>query len=646
MCALPVDDNNIAMADKGNKGISSCSTNSALDFIETEAECEDEIDTLEALFDESDGTDLSDLIDNCDEPDEGRALELLNRQQLEEDRQLLTDLKRKYLSPSPKQAVLDLSPRIQLLSVSPRGQSSKRRLFEDSGIDNEAEDSITEVEKVASEPCNTGELCNAGDLNTVVQQPLTNTEDQEETAVCAYNNNIGCIDILRSSNRHATVLAKFKDTFDVSYKELTRPFQSDKSCCVSWVVVAFGVLAELAEACKALLKPHCVYMQIINPSLSTGVTVLFLFEFINAKCRETVRKLLCNMLQLQEEQLMADPPRQRSVAVALWFYRKSLSNISFCVGDMPEWIKKQIMVNHQQETNTFELAAMVQYAYDNDLWDETDIAYRYACLAPEEPNAAAWLKCNNQFKYVKDCAQMVKMYKKYEMKQMSMAEWVTKCGEKVTDDGDWKKIINFLKYQNISIVGFLTSMRTFLKGQPKKNCMIIWGPPDTGKSMFCYSLIQFMRGKVVSFVNSKSQFWLQPLSEGKIGLLDDATYPCLQYMDVYLRNGLDGNAVSIDCKHRAPVQIKMPPLLVTSNIDVHADPSLKYLHSRMMPYSFPNKVPIDDNGNAVYTFTDGDWKCFFSKLQKQLDLCEPEESADGEPGRAFRCCAGQTAEPV
>lgn len=633
------------MEDNGHKGISSpllYTNTTAIEFIETEAECED-VDPEDPNGEESDGTDVTDLIDNTDEPDEGKSLALFNVQQLEEDRQQLLFLKRKYLSPSPKhQNVVDLSPRLQQLCVSPRGQASKRRLFEDSGLGNETEDINAEVEKVASEQPLNGERTSGETTDTDVNSSGSVCEQPPEE-VPSTSGSTMCKEILNSSNKEATILAKFKATFDVGYKELTRPFLSDKTCCPSWIAGVFGVVAEILEAAKILLQPHCEYMQLINPSLGTGITVMFLFQFNSAKCRDTVRKLLCTVLHVQECQIIANPPKHRSVPVALYFYKTSMSNISYCYGTMPEWIKRQTLVTHQQDTETFELAEMIQWAYDNNMRDETEIAYGYASIADENTNAAAWLKCNNQYKYVRDCAHMVNMYKRYEMRHMTMGQWLSKCSKSIEEEGNWKNIINFLKYQDISIVPFLTSLRYFLQGRPKKNCIAFWGPPDTGKSLFCYSLIKYAQGKVVSFVNSKSQFWLQPLSDGKIGLLDDATYACYQYMDVYMRNGLDGNAVSVDMKHKAPIQIKLPPLLITSNIEVHAENSLKYLQSRIQEYKFANKVPLDNNGNPAITITDADWKSFFSKLWKQLDLSDPEESTDGDPGRPFRCCARQAS---
>ena len=107
-------------------------------YIVHEAECEEELTDLERLFDESDGSDISNLIDNGDEVDQGNSLALFNQQLLEDCSQQVLELKRKYCSPL-KDVEVELSPRLQSVSLSATPKNSKRRLF-DSGIENEAED--------------------------------------------------------------------------------------------------------------------------------------------------------------------------------------------------------------------------------------------------------------------------------------------------------------------------------------------------------------------------------------------------------------------------------------------------------------------------------------------------------------------------
>ena len=144
-------------------------------------------------------------------------------------------------------------------------------------------------------------------------------------------------------------------------------------------------------------------------------------------------------------------------------------------------------------------------------------------------------------------------------------------------------------------------------------------------------------------MNKQSQFWLQPLTDTKIGLLDDATYDCWSFIDIHMRTALDGNHICIDYKHRAPLQMKMPPLLITTNHNVKDDQTLSYLHSRIHCICFPNKMPLTDDGKPIYEINDCAWKLFFRKLANQLDLTVPEKD-DGVADRAFQCSARNSLE--
>ena len=117
----------------------------------------------------------------------------------------------------------------------------------------------------------------------------------------------------------------------------------------------------------------------------------------------------------------------------------------------------------------------------------------------------------------------------------------------------------------------------------------------------------------------------RPLTDCKMGLIDDVTYTGWLFMDVNMRTALDGNRICVDSKHRAPTQMKLPPLLLTSNHNIMEDPTLKYLHSRVHSIHFPNKMPLTEEGSPVFQITDYTWKCFFRKLKTQLDLSLPEK---------------------
>nr|ATU83347.1 viral protein E1^M1 [Mus musculus papillomavirus type 1] len=108
-------------------------------FIDNEAECVDDVgslDNLEALFEQST---QGSFIDN-DEVDQGNSLALLSEQLFATDEQQIAALKRKYAATPKKKTVEieNLSPRLESVSISPKGKS-RRRLF-DSGIGHETQD--------------------------------------------------------------------------------------------------------------------------------------------------------------------------------------------------------------------------------------------------------------------------------------------------------------------------------------------------------------------------------------------------------------------------------------------------------------------------------------------------------------------------
>lgn len=607
LSALPVQ--GATMGD--NKG----TENIAKWFLDTEAECMDSMDTLNDLFEGStDGSDLSNFIDNEDQVDDAVPLALFNQQMTDACNVAVTELKRKYISPD--RSVAELSPRLEAVSLSPQRQNqSKRRLFQDSGIVCDEAESAVPVQ-VAESIIGHNRGKDGGSIN---------------------------LELLNANKRTIVLLSKFKEYYGVSYNELTRQFKSDKTCCGNWVVFALCMGETLIESSKTMLQQYCDYLQVIELHMSA----LYLLSFKVAKSRETVKNLFNKLFNVTEISLMCDPPRIRSPPAAFFFYQKGLGN-SYTFGSTPDWIAKHTLVGHALAgaADTFDLSRMIQWAYDQNLYEDHEIAYRYAQEAETDTNAAAFLNSNCQARYVKECVYMVRLYKRHELKTMSMSQWIQKCCTETEGMGDWKTIACLLRYQNVNVVNFLTTMRTWLKCIPKKQCLLIHGRPDTGKSYFCYSLLRFLRGQVVSFMNRGSQFWLQPLQDSKVGLIDDGTYAFWEYVDVNMRAALDGNKVSLDVKHKAHSQMKLPPLLVTSNINVHAEQGLKYLHSRVISYEFPNKMLLDDDGEPVYKLTDQTWKSFFLKLALQLDLCFEEEDETSRADRAFQCTTRRTAESL
>lgn len=151
--------------------------------------------------------------------------------------------------------------------------------------------------------------------------------------------------------------------------------------------------------------------------------------------------------------------------------------------------------------------------------------------------------------------------------------------------------------------------------------------------MFAMSLIHFIGGKVVSFQNHKSHFWVQPLVDAKMGLIDDCTTDFWRYCDTYMRNALDGNTLCVDMKHKAPLQVRFPPMLLTTNIMLRDDPRWSYLLSRVKIVTFPNVI---HNVERDWQLEDKHWKSFFKKFKIHLDLQDIEETEDGAPRESIR----------
>lgn len=605
------------------------------------------------------GEDLVDFIDTR-RPGDGQEvpLALFVQQNAQDDAATVQALKRKYTcSPASSSCVSlvdsELSPRLDAIRIH-RGQDrARRRLFDqDSGYGH------TQVEIGASESQVPGDAQHEGGGGSVqeVEEERGGGDGEAEGATGnqetqAQEQAADILEVFKVSNLKAKLLYKFKDLFGLAFGELVRNFKSDKSICGDWVICAFGVYHAVAEAVKTLIQPICVYAHIQIQTCQWGMVILMLVRYKCGKSRETVAHSMGKLLNIPERQMLIEPPKIRSAPCALYWYRTAMGNASEVYGETPEWIVRQTVVGHAMQEAQFSLSMLVQWAYDNDITDESVLAYEYALLGNEDPNAAAFLASNCQAKYIKDAITMCKHYRRAEQAKMTMAQWITHRGRKVADTGDWKAIVKYLRYQQIEFVPFISALKLFLKGVPKKSCMVFYGPSDTGKSLFCMSLLNFLGGAVISYVNSSSHFWLSPLADAKVGLLDDATYQCWQYIDTYLRTVLDGNAISIDRKHRNLTQLKCPPLMITTNINPLEDPTFKYLHSRIVVFQFLHKCPLNSNGDPVYTLNNENWKSFFRRSWARIEGSdqqeeEEEEDEDGVTSRPFRCVPGEITRPL
>nr|QJX58435.1 replication protein [Chelonia mydas papillomavirus 1]QJX58442.1 replication protein [Chelonia mydas papillomavirus 1] len=458
-----------------------------------------------------------------------------------------------------------------------------------------------------------------------------------EASTCEAESSLSCT--FEKRNQRIKQLGVFKESFMVSFSDIARQFKSNKTQSSTWVFAIFDYCSDISllhnalqQTCTSILTDH-------NPTYRTYV---FLCEFSGKKSRDSLLGLLKPFGILPDDVHLCEPPNTRSVPAAVFF-----TKIQRLHGSLPLWIQQLTSIG-DVTADHFKLVEMVQWAYDNNYTDESRIAYEYAKMATEDNNAKAWLKHNSQAKYVKDCAVMVRLYKKGEVQAMSLAELIVDRCEHHTDydpDG-WKNILLMLRFQNIALADFLQALRNCLHCVPKKCCIAFVGVPDSGKSMLCMSLIEFLEGRVLSFSNARSHFWLQPLGECKIALIDDATRPCWDYIETYLRNALDGNPVCIDAKYKAPVQIRCPPILITSNVDIRQgdqingvlqESTYKYLLNRICVFPFDRPIPIRE-GRLRFAVKTSDWKSFFLTYSAALgfdltdydDGCEPATDGSAE----------------
>ncbi|ALO50062.1 E1 protein [Deltapapillomavirus 5] len=597
-------------------------------FILFEAECESSSDSDSEGDSQVYVSKDEDFIDNAATVYPGNHLELFQTQQKEAGEVEVSNLKRKLLlSPcSAASEVEQLSPGLAAISLTPpkRNPLVKRRLF---GIETQETSPVQDEAHILSSPgvqVQNGDLSDCMEKQTWAGSPL-NAEDSKKMA--------------------ANMFKLFKCLYTASYTEVTRVFQSNKTTNNSWVIAARGVSEVFYQSSFEIMCRQCRYVLSTRKVHDLGSMTLFLAVFNSAKSRETVGKLMQNILNVADFKLLMQPPKIRGVSPALFWYKLSMSQSCQTHGQMPDWIVQQTNVCYNVgDAVKFDFGTMVQWAYDHHLTDESQIAYDYARNAGIDSNAKAFLASSNQARLVKDCATMVRHYLRAEQQALTMSAFIKRRCEQTTGKGSWLGIMNLLKYQGTEPIRFVTALKTWLKGIPKKNCLVLIGPPNSGKSMFCNSLISFLGGKVLTFANHHSHFWLAPLSDCRAALIDDATHACWKYFDTYLRNVLDGYPICIDRKHKTAVQMKAPPLLVTTNIDVLAEEKYLYLHSRVTPFYFTEPCPTDDNGEPVFTITDADWTHFFERLWGRLDLSDQEEQGDeDECSQRTLTCSARTA---
>ncbi|ATL23480.1 E1 [Pygoscelis adeliae papillomavirus 2] len=659
----------------------------SMEYILTEAEEADSLAQEEEIEEEEEedtglGTYYSDLFSADTDSDANRSEgeshpALLNQQRLEDADNLLPELSnllagqssRRGEYPGDDQCDNNVSHRVSELSdllSSNRAVSKKSRARPASELHSPSTSSSSQetpgpklqgpprckirrisrpgVEnRISSENSTTIQYCNDNDANRKPLRPLqlfrsntgrggrtetsgpcnaSGSRNEKKTATPQERTTVGeqlLQRILTAKNTRAAQLAIFRELYSASYCDLTRVFKSDKTQSHEWVCIIIGCAVITLEAVRECLKAHTEFLLCdINPEKRFG---LFYCGFLNSKNRDGVRRCFKNCNVDNSNLVMCDPPNKRSVTAALFFQKLYLAH-----GEIPAWCA-DVISNGQLSGEGFSLSTMVQWALDNNYCDEGQIAYNYALLAETELNAQLWLNSNSQAKYVRDAAVMVRHFRRGQLHATPMLEHIAVRMRECVDNADqegWKRIVLLLRYQHCGLPQFLLTLKSWLRGRPKKSTIAIIGVSDSGKTMMSLSLIKFLEGRVLNYATSKSQFWLQPLADCKAALLDDVTFPCWDYLNTYLRNMLDGNPICIDCKYRAPLQITCPPIILTSNYDPHGvggegNETYKYLFSRISFLYFNRPIPYI-GGQPRFLIEPTDWRSFFIKFREELSL--------------------------
>lgn len=602
--------------------VDSLSEEPGCSYILGEAECSD--GSEDESEDDVDECMAEDFVDDASVA-EGDSLSLFNAQTVEEHEHALQSLKRKFIR-SPlqvQQDVKELSPRLASVSLEEsRGKRARKQLFiNDSGIDSgeitaELSTLDSDATQIESTPV------------TQDKQPRFSDKDLEV--------------LFQNKNRTYHMYARFKQTFGVNFIDITRPFKNNKTTSGLWVVAMYYVaLDSEITTMEVLLQQQCNYFYLEN---TDGIIFLFA-DFQVQKSRTTLINFFNHHFYYNENRILADPPKVRCVPAALFFFQRCTGDKAH--GPLPDFVTQQCSLQ-SQDNSQFDFSRMVQWALDHDYVDEPQIALEYAMLAEVDSNARAFLNLTSQPKIVKDCGTMVRHYKTALMNRMSMSQYIrSRCelhGE--TDPERWRRIVHFVRYQGQEFLPFMHAMMNFVHHRPKKCTIVFCGPPDTGKTFFASSLNSFLGGSVLSFCNYNSHFWLSPMRNSRVCFIDDATPQFWRYADTFMRTALDGHMISIDAKHKNPIQIKAPPLLITTNENITEQDEFKYLRTRCTYLFFNKQFPIKPDGKPLYDIDGATWKSFFIRFWRHLSLTDPDDESDGEAPTTLRLHTGKHPDPL
>lgn len=410
----------------------------------------------------------------------------------------------------------------------------------------------------------------------------------------------------------------------IEFSSWTKVVKSDLTQINVWLIA--GLEMEPHAKGRAIFE-HCRGNAFIRYLYSDSFFV-FCLEFINCRKSRKGLKSLCSKFGL--ETFIVEPPNNRSTATATDI-RLNLHNLNKEDGHGPEmpWIKT---VSMSAKDEKFDFSSMVQWAMQNNYTSQAVISYQYCLLASEgDNNAKQWLASTSQVKYAKDCVTQVNLLMKGELMCSTTNQIIEKNVRafQKKEKGNPVRFTRWLTLQRILQEDFLGALKTLIAGKMKKSCVCLWGVPNSGKSTLVNYLLQIFEGKFLSFTPQPSSFWLQPAAGLKLVAIDDVPFSFWEYADHHLRPMLDGTQITIDVKYQAPLTTRMPPILLTTNLNIPDDKSMTYLKNRIRFISCQYSM-LESNRLKTLSFTLQDLCAWFEKFSEILDLNFDDGTASEE----------------
>lgn len=230
------------------------------------------------------------------------------------------------------------------------------------------------------------------------------------------------------------------------------------------------------------------------------------------------------------------------------------------------------------------------------------------------PNAKNWLASASNITVAKKQFELWKSTIKGREMQLTVEQYIL---QRLMDynDGDKDKVQKFLTYQGIMHYELLNVLRNWLHGKIKKSVICIFGPGNSGKSTFADALIEVLKGVRLCWDDNNS-FWKQAAIGKRYCLLDDVTMQCWRGLDSKERRSFDGGIVAVNKKFCEATEMKMPPLILTSNYDIRANEDFVFLVNRVTFIHFPKSF----SGNSEAVLQPADIAAYLLRHRGSLDF--------------------------